>query len=294
MSILSDYASAFDAHTREVISGAEQKPAEKKAPDRPLTALDYFGALFVRCRCSLSLSLLSPTRAAAHRPRAAPAENRVRVPLQRPAGRRLVLLDPLRGAPAALPPRPPRSALALPPADGSAAFAQVSIPAWKSVLEGWAWKKFSIWNNRTGGTGAVHKSTLLWRSARPARLPNPSRQRAQMLTPARVCVQRGHNTRGGGDAGAAATETNGARTLAFCWQFQRLTPAFLAAAHALQTAGRVFPAGGAGWRGPVHVRRGPSLHGVREGVVVLAREREEWNGWFVDILHFGRHAGLDQ
>ena len=56
MSILSDYASAFDAHTREVISGAEQKPAEKKAPDRPLTALDYFGALFVRCRCSLSLS----------------------------------------------------------------------------------------------------------------------------------------------------------------------------------------------------------------------------------------------
>ena len=55
MSILSDYASAFDAHTREVISGAAQKPAEKKAPDRPPTALDYFGALFVRCRCSLSL-----------------------------------------------------------------------------------------------------------------------------------------------------------------------------------------------------------------------------------------------
>ena len=52
MSILSDYASAFDAHTREVISGAAQKPAEKKAPDRPPTALDYFGALFVRCRCS--------------------------------------------------------------------------------------------------------------------------------------------------------------------------------------------------------------------------------------------------
>ena len=50
------------------------------------------------------------------------------------------------------------------------------------MLEGWAWKKFSIWNNRTGGTGAVHKSTLLWRSARPARLPNPSRQRAQILT----------------------------------------------------------------------------------------------------------------
>ena len=67
----------------------------------------------------------------------------------------------------------------------------MSIPAWKSVLEGWAWKKFSIWNNRTGGTGAVHKSTLLWRSARPARLPNPSRQRAQMLTPARLCAAWG-------------------------------------------------------------------------------------------------------
>ena len=62
----------------------------------------------------------------------------------------------------------------------------MSIPAWKSVLEGWAWKKFSIWNNRTGGTGAVHKSTLLWRSARPARLPNPSRQRADADAGARL------------------------------------------------------------------------------------------------------------
>ena len=64
MSMLSDYASAFDAHTREVISGAEQKPAEKKAPDRPPTALDYFGALFVRCRRALSAPPLANPAAA--------------------------------------------------------------------------------------------------------------------------------------------------------------------------------------------------------------------------------------
>ena len=60
----------------------------------------------------------------------------------------------------------------------------MSIPAWKSVLEGWAWKKFSIWNNRTGGTGAVHKSTLLWRSARP-------RPAAEPLPPARADADAG-------------------------------------------------------------------------------------------------------